>query len=138
MFLTTNRIEAFDTAFKSRIHLSIKYPALSSDSRKELWMTFLTNDLARSRPDWMSDTFLDRLSAEPLNGRQIKNIVRTAYSLAVADGSDIRRRDIEISLKSRRDFEEEFHTGAGTAVNLDALVDDDSATVPNRNKRRRQ
>lgn len=43
-----------------------------------------------------------------------------------------------MSLKSMKDFEEGFRTGAGTIVNLDDMVDDDSVTVSNRDKRQRQ
>jgi hypothetical protein len=52
--------------------------------------------------------FLNTLAAEPLNGRKIKNIVRTAYALAMAEESNIRPQDIEISLQSIKDFEEDF------------------------------
>merc|ERR1711939_202393 len=41
MFLTTNRVNTFDTAFQSRIHISLNYPDLSLDSRKAIWTNFL-------------------------------------------------------------------------------------------------
>ena len=41
MFLTTNRVASFDPAFESRIHLTINYPELSSDSRLHIWKTFV-------------------------------------------------------------------------------------------------
>src|SRR6266536_2764860 len=108
MILTTNRIGAFDTAFKSRIHLAIKYPALSFSSRRDLWTAFITNGHTRPCPPWWDDVFLDSLAAETLNGRQIKNTVRTAYALALAQGSELRPQDILMSLESIKDFEEDF------------------------------
>ncbi|CZR60683.1 uncharacterized protein PAC_10579 [Phialocephala subalpina] len=108
MILTTNRIGAFDAAFKSRIHLAIKYPALSVASRRDLWTTFITNIHTRPFPPWWDEAFLESVAAEVLNGRQIKNVVRTAYALAVADGSELRPQDIHMSLKSITDFEEDF------------------------------
>jgi AAA+ superfamily predicted ATPase len=108
MILTTNRIGAFDAAFKSRIHLAIKYPALSFSSRRDLWTTFVTNAYTRPLPHWLDDAFLHSLAAETLNGRQIKNIVRTAHALAMAEGEELRPQDIHMSLKSIKDFEEDF------------------------------
>ena len=40
MFLTSNRITAFDPAFESRIHLTIHYPPLDAASRLHIWKTF--------------------------------------------------------------------------------------------------
>jgi SpoVK/Ycf46/Vps4 family AAA+-type ATPase len=108
MILTTNRVSAFDTAFKSRIHLAIKYPALSFESRRNLWTTFITSGDTHPWPFWMDDSFLDSLAAENLNGRQIKNVVRMANALAIAEGGDLRPKNIRMSLKSIKDFEEDF------------------------------
>lgn len=41
MFLTTNRVQTFDAAFQSRIHISLEYPDLNVDSRKQIWKNFL-------------------------------------------------------------------------------------------------
>jgi AAA+ superfamily predicted ATPase len=41
MFLTTNRLEDFDKAFESRIHLTIRYDALDSIRRTNIWRNFL-------------------------------------------------------------------------------------------------
>jgi len=41
MFLTTNRLEDFDKAFESRIHLTIRYEALDSIRRTNIWRNFL-------------------------------------------------------------------------------------------------
>ncbi|WPH01277.1 Hypothetical protein R9X50_00411500 [Acrodontium crateriforme] len=49
MFLTTNRVETFDPAFHSRIHISLKYPDLDSKSRKTIWQNFLkSHDAAQA------------------------------------------------------------------------------------------
>ncbi|KAL4748464.1 hypothetical protein BDW72DRAFT_180393 [Aspergillus terricola var. indicus] len=78
LFLTTNRAEQIDPAFESRIHISIRYPELNEVSRRQIWSQFL------SRPNTarFSDEELDQLSKLKLNGRQIKNVVRTAHLLA--------------------------------------------------------
>jgi hypothetical protein len=41
MFLTTNRVQTFDQAFQSRIHISLDYKELDAPSRKRVWQNFL-------------------------------------------------------------------------------------------------
>jgi hypothetical protein len=115
MFLTTNNITNFDAAFKSRIHLAIKYPELSCDSQRQLWTTFVTNDLQYSLPDWLDDDFLDSLAANMLNGRQIRNAARTAVALAAAKDRELLPDDIVVSVKAITDFERDFSGTVGEA-----------------------
>ncbi|KAI4212582.1 MAG: hypothetical protein LQ349_009343 [Xanthoria aureola] len=82
LFLTTNREHTIDPAFKSRIHLSIAYPPLSADARRELWNSFIMRANRGQTPDWLSTTFLDYLAEQDINGREIKNVVRVGYSLS--------------------------------------------------------
>ncbi|KAJ4414725.1 hypothetical protein N0V85_003022 [Neurospora sp. IMI 360204] len=37
LFLTTNRVAAFDDAFTSRIHVALYYPELGEDERRRIW-----------------------------------------------------------------------------------------------------
>ncbi|KAJ9634733.1 hypothetical protein H2204_006182 [Knufia peltigerae] len=76
LFLTTNRIRNIDAAFHSRIHVTINYPNLSIDSRRHVWQTFLGKDSSVTEKD------IDRLASVDLNGRQIKNMLKTAQMLA--------------------------------------------------------
>jgi hypothetical protein len=108
MFLTTNRIMNFDTAFKSRIHLAIKYPGLSESSQRQLWTTFITNDVNRPKPYWLNETLLNNLAARKLNGRQIKNVVHTAMALAIAASRELEPQDIHTSLTAMDNFEKDF------------------------------
>lgn len=105
LILTTNRISAFDSAFKSRIHLAIYYPPLSVDSRRELWKTFIVRGAPDAQPNWMTDACLDSWAARDLNGRQIKNTVRTAHALAVSAGKDFAAKDIDTALKVMTTFD---------------------------------
>jgi hypothetical protein len=41
LFLTTNRVNTFDEAFQSRIHMGIRYEELSMGARKEIWMNYV-------------------------------------------------------------------------------------------------
>ncbi|OCK83952.1 P-loop containing nucleoside triphosphate hydrolase protein [Lepidopterella palustris CBS 459.81] len=79
MFLTTNRVNTFDPAFQSRIHISLDYPELSIDSRRMVWKNFLA---ASQQANTITDRQVDQLSLMNMNGRQIKNVLKTAQLLA--------------------------------------------------------
>lgn len=79
MFLTTNRVETFDPAFQSRIHISLDYQELSIDSRRTVWDNFLNNS---TQEHTISATQLSELARMNMNGRQIKNILKIARLLA--------------------------------------------------------
>ncbi|KLU91079.1 hypothetical protein MAPG_09602 [Magnaporthiopsis poae ATCC 64411] len=79
LFMTTNRIKTFDDAFKSRIHVPLRYSGLPASSRERIWRNFLT---AGGDEVDIDDEGYRRLAEGELNGRQIKNVVRTARSLA--------------------------------------------------------
>ncbi|KAJ9093162.1 hypothetical protein QFC21_006478 [Naganishia friedmannii] len=81
LILTTNRLESFDNAFLSRFSLILKYPDLDAPSRRVLWDRFLI--MANSDPSAFN---LDALAAIELNGRAIKQTVRTAQALALTRG----------------------------------------------------
>ncbi|KAK0464301.1 P-loop containing nucleoside triphosphate hydrolase protein [Desarmillaria tabescens] len=82
LILTTNLAGQCDRALESRIHFCISYPDLDYDARMKIWKMFLAKgalDPARG----MSDFCLDRLARLRLNGRQIKNAVASAQSIAL-------------------------------------------------------
>jgi AAA+ superfamily predicted ATPase len=79
MFLTTNRVNTFDPAFQSRIHISLDYQELSMPSRRMIWKNFIESGPLENR---VTDTQLNTLSLLHMNGRQIKNVLKTAQLLA--------------------------------------------------------
>ncbi|KAI0886592.1 uncharacterized protein GGS22DRAFT_198988 [Annulohypoxylon maeteangense] len=93
MFLTSNRVGAFDQAFQSRIHITLGIPEFSESVRKQVWAIFI-KDLGRKRIDGsppllteeeckgLGQEVLKSWSRESLNGRQIRNCVRSALALA--------------------------------------------------------
>ncbi|KAL5435304.1 hypothetical protein PMIN07_006606 [Paraphaeosphaeria minitans] len=86
MFLTTNRVNTFDPAFASRIHISLNYKELSIASRRTVWKNFLDN----CPQEHVIDTKqLDELSRLNMNGRQIKNILKIARLLATRQDSKL-------------------------------------------------
>ncbi|KAK0619674.1 hypothetical protein B0T14DRAFT_519665 [Immersiella caudata] len=103
MFLTTNRVTTFDAAFESRIHLTIDYPALDLESRVYVWRTFLRSQMGDAQgPDdagALSEEDLKALAEHKLNGRQIKNIVKTAWLLAKQNKKPLTLENLQTVLK---------------------------------------
>ena len=64
MFLTTNRVFAFDPAIRSRISIAIKYHPLKRVARKQVWQQLL--DMANAK---ISPIDLDEVSMSLVNGR---------------------------------------------------------------------
>ncbi|KAF3353432.1 hypothetical protein VdG1_08099 [Verticillium dahliae VDG1] len=85
LMLTSNRVGTFDEAFKSRIQVAIHYDNLSKKARKAIWRNFF--DMIEDSPQEdvnmpELERRLDELAAEEMNGRQIRNALRTARQLA--------------------------------------------------------
>ncbi|KZT08232.1 P-loop containing nucleoside triphosphate hydrolase protein [Laetiporus sulphureus 93-53] len=82
LFLTTNRVRVFDEAFQSRIHVSLKYPDLTPDARRQIWVAFIRKANANLADGQLTEEELSDLGERKVNGRQIKNVVKTAGALA--------------------------------------------------------
>lgn len=98
MLLTTNRIDSFDPAFESRIHLTIDYPKLNLASKLHVWKTFI----GATKSTDITDRDLQWIAKEELNGRQIKNAVKTARLLAAEDKQALGLEHIETVLRVKR------------------------------------
>jgi hypothetical protein len=121
MFLTTNRIEEFDPAFKSRIHFSLKYNQLSESSRKALWHEFLL--LGSPENSHYDDKLLDELATHDLNGRQIRNMVRTACAIARSKGSDLTAQHLRTAIRAMVTFENETDTSGSDRSHANEELD---------------
>ena len=99
MFLTSNRINDFDTAFESRIHLTIHYPPLDTPSRLHVWKTFVQMGEQESR---LIDSDLETLAKIEVNGRQIKNIVKTARLLSKQEKAPLAMEHVEMVLSVKK------------------------------------
>jgi hypothetical protein len=95
MFLTTNRVQTFDPAFQSRIHISLDYPGLTIDSRKTVWKNFLDSS---SQEHTIDKAQLAELARMDLNGRQIKNILKIARLLASRKEEKLSREHIAVTM----------------------------------------
>jgi SpoVK/Ycf46/Vps4 family AAA+-type ATPase len=104
MILTTNRVSTFDEAFHSRIHVSIYYPKLPLDSRRKIWVEFLRRAMGHSYPSWVTERHLDQLAKEDLNGRQIRNVIRTAHALATGENVAIQPYHLKTAIQGIKEF----------------------------------
>ncbi|KAI1759852.1 P-loop containing nucleoside triphosphate hydrolase protein [Hypoxylon sp. FL1150] len=105
LFLTTNRVGTFDDAFTSRIHVPLRYSNLTEASRRTIWCNF-----CKRVPGGVAITEkqLDELARHELNGRQIKNIVKAAESLAAFDGRQLDYEQLQAFTKVQGEFERDW------------------------------
>ncbi|GIC93697.1 ATP-binding protein [Aspergillus udagawae] len=96
LFLTTNRAGNIDPAFESRIHVSIIYPDLDINSRHHIWQQFLDRTAGTEK---FSDEQLETLAGVSLNGRQIKNVFKTAHLLAWSQEKPLTYEHLQTVLK---------------------------------------
>ncbi|KAF2186566.1 P-loop containing nucleoside triphosphate hydrolase protein [Zopfia rhizophila CBS 207.26] len=96
MFLTTNRVQTFDPAFQSRIHISLDYPELSIESRKTVWKNFLDSS---PQENTITKQQLKELARMNMNGRQIKNILKIARLLATRKEEKLSHEHIVTTLE---------------------------------------
>lgn len=101
LFMTTNRVNNIDAAFQSRIHVSLEYPDLTTESRVQIWRNFVA--AAKVKPE-ISEADVQELARLQLNGRQIKNILKTSQLLAARKKSVLKRSFIEtvLAIEKRR------------------------------------
>lgn len=111
LFLTTNRPGSLDEAFQSRIHITIGLPELDPKSQLEVWTIFV-KDLNLSKDEKINILkFVDEDIKKNgnLNGRQIRNGVRTALALAAQKGERISKDHVRDVLEIGRDFTKYLH-----------------------------
>ncbi|KAK9418790.1 hypothetical protein SUNI508_07810 [Seiridium unicorne] len=95
LFMTSNRADAIDTAFQSRIHLTLHYPDLDSAAKKQIWTQFVKNSTLEHD---LIDADFEELSHLDLNGRQIKNMVKISMLLGKREKGVLNRRIINTVL----------------------------------------
>lgn len=146
LFLTTNRVETFDDAFQSRIHVALRYGDLASKAKRSIWKMFLERVRAIEgvKVATFTENDYDMLARHTLNGRQvcyrqqtadstanransrlllttvhqIKNSVRTAQALAVNESSPLSMDHIKRVLEVAETFDQDLRGGTGY---LDAM-----------------
>lgn len=120
-------METFDEAFQSRIHIALRYADLDRKAKKQIWTSFLkivARDEVNTTPSASGDSSappedaplrevvtkdeLENLSRRELNGRQIKNVVRTAQALAQNKGELLGMEHLREVLEVTEGFERDL------------------------------
>ena len=111
LFLTTNRIKTIDEAFLSRIHVALHFKELSTDAKKQVWSAFLAKVGVKvgGTDGRITEAQLKNLAERDINGRQIKNAVRTASSLALGRKEKLDYTHLLETLEVMDDFKTEFN-----------------------------
>lgn len=115
LFLTTNRVETFDEAFVSRIHLSLRYSELTVKARRTVWKMFIqrVKDSEDMEVEEITEEDFNTLSKRNINGRQIKNLTRAAQALAVHEGKSMGMSHIKRVLDVAESFITDLKGGEG-------------------------
>ena len=136
LFLTTNRVGAFDQAFRSRIHMSLFYPRIEEDATIKSWEM----NIDRAREIWGDKLSIDDTDRKGIlkfaskhykelaesettwNGRQIRNAFQTAIALAEWDAyqSQLKFKS-PVPLKPRLESEH-FERVAKASKHFDAYL----------------
>ncbi|KAK8101151.1 ATPAse AAA+ type core protein [Apiospora kogelbergensis] len=91
LFLTTNCVGVIDEAFKSRIHVSLRYPKVKLKSTLEIWestMNWIDRDNEQNELLDFANAHFEAHAAtdgSTWNGRQIRNAFQTAIALGQDD-----------------------------------------------------
>lgn len=106
-------MKTFDEAFTSRIHMAIQFVPLDSTQRSNIWKLWFNRIGDHLHPNFDWQDYLDEengsgtLIKHKLNGREIRNIFRSAMNLAMADEKTGRRltwQHVENVLQRTLDF----------------------------------
>lgn len=92
LFLTTNRIEALDEAFQSRIHISLHYAELTVQAREQIWRKF--GEKAGDEAEFGEEDYKELANWE-INGREIKNAFSSSKILATSKKEKISIRVVK-------------------------------------------
>lgn len=100
MILTTNRMRSMDTAFESRVDITLSYNALNEVDRRKVWSNFVATFDAEDFDISYDD--LAKLASWEFNGRQIKSAIKTARILAKKKNEPLSVQHLEVVLKLRK------------------------------------
>ncbi|KAI0972699.1 P-loop containing nucleoside triphosphate hydrolase protein [Xylaria arbuscula] len=104
VFLTTNRVNSFDKAMKSRIHLAIGYASPEVDVRRQIWFRYLGTVPTKQSAIKINEV-VEELAAVELNGREIANVVNTACTMARFEQQPLALKHLETVLQVRERFD---------------------------------
>jgi hypothetical protein len=89
IFLTTNLYSTIDAAFRSRVNIHLVFQSLPFTSRLLLWQKFLSRLPGPEVQAKVSKKDMDELAKWELNGREIKNAIKTVRTWCVCKGFEM-------------------------------------------------
>lgn len=109
LFLTTNRVQTFDSAFTSRIHVALHYKPLTDADREKIWL----NSFERLERDSDGKVHISVATREYAyesndvqslrwNGREIRNALQTAVALAETEALENDKDRVTVTDKHLR------------------------------------
>ncbi|KAI0513289.1 hypothetical protein F5B22DRAFT_611975 [Xylaria bambusicola] len=113
LFLTTNRVQAFDSAFLSRIHVALHYKNLRDEDRERIWLNTFerlhreSNGTVRistaARNELLGSTdgndMSNRIRALKWNGREIRNAMQMMLAMAESEAREEGIKVVTVSQK---------------------------------------
>jgi len=101
-------VGTFDEAFKSRVQLALHYPAIDEQGRGEIWHDFI-QELQKQGANANHELLKSKVGAlarDNLNGRQIRNSIRTARQLASQAKEPLSYDHLRKAIKVAQEFEQ--------------------------------
>ena len=129
VFLTSNRVNVFDAAMKSRIHLAIEYSPPELEMRRRIWTQCL-EAIPDDESELDVEEAIDYFIRDKLNGREISNAVNTAKTLARFERKSLDQGHIETVLAVRR----EFDSSIGRKLKASTLSESRHGSLPAPNR----
>ncbi|KAI0450359.1 P-loop containing nucleoside triphosphate hydrolase protein [Xylaria acuta] len=108
IFLTTNRVETFDWAMKSRIHLALGFTPPGTSVRRQMWRQALGAVPADELGIGDMDEAVKILADRNLNGREIYNTLNTARTIAKFERKKLLLEHMQKVLKVRDSFDKKL------------------------------
>ncbi|KAI3321547.1 P-loop containing nucleoside triphosphate hydrolase protein [Xylariaceae sp. AK1471] len=105
IFLTTNRVETFDWAMKSRIHLALGFSPPGASVRRQMWTQVLRGIPADEIGIDDISHAAKSLAERKLNGREISNALNTARTIATFERKKLLLEHVQKVLKVRDVFD---------------------------------
>ena len=99
IFLTTNLYSTIDTAFRSRVNIHLVFKPLPFSSRLVLWEKFLGRLPGTEVRAKVDEREMEELAKWELNGREIKNAIKTVRTWCVCKGFEMNLLRLESGIK---------------------------------------
>ncbi|CAI6336220.1 unnamed protein product [Periconia digitata] len=116
LILTTNRMRSLDIAVQSRIHLAVKFVDLQPDQKVSIYESFFEQLANKGKVDDLEA--LRRWATKygkkfDFNGRQIRNVISTAMSIALAEEVKLKTEHLSIVSRQTDDFKRDLSVQEG-------------------------